>query len=55
MKSGDYRLAAVVLYGHEAWSFSLREGHGLRVFKNRMFRKILGSKKMKKKILEKTA
>jgi hypothetical protein len=48
-KTGDYRFAAVVLYGHETWSCSSREGHSLRVFKNRMFRKILGPKKKKKK------
>ena len=47
MKTGEYRFAAAVLYGHKTWSFSLREGHSLRVFKNRMFRKILGPKKKK--------
>ena len=47
-KTGDYRFAAAFLYGHETWSFFLREGHSLRVFKNRMFRKILEPKKKKK-------
>jgi hypothetical protein len=28
------------LYGCEAWSFTLREEHRLRVFENRMLRKI---------------
>jgi hypothetical protein len=54
-KTGDYRFAAVVLYDHETWSFSLREGHGLRVLKNGTFRKIIGPKKKEKKVLEKTA
>jgi hypothetical protein len=32
----------VVLYGYEAWSLTLREEHRLRVFKNRVLRKIFG-------------
>jgi hypothetical protein len=35
----------VVLCGCETWSFTLRKKHRLRVFKNRMLRKIFGSKK----------
>jgi hypothetical protein len=31
------------LYGSETWSFTLREGHGLRVFENRVLRRIFGS------------
>jgi hypothetical protein len=31
----------VVLYGCQTWSLTLREGHRLRVFKNRVVRKIL--------------
>jgi hypothetical protein len=34
----------VVLYGCETWSLSLREEHRLRVFENRMPRKIFGPK-----------
>jgi hypothetical protein len=32
----------VVLYGCETWSLTLREEHRLRVFKNRVLRKIFG-------------
>jgi hypothetical protein len=34
----------VVLYGCEAWSLALREEHTLRVFENRVLRKIFGPK-----------
>jgi hypothetical protein len=34
----------VVLYGRETWSLTLREEHRLRVFENRMFRRIFGQK-----------
>jgi PAS domain-containing protein len=30
------------LYGCETWSFTLREEHGLRVFENRVLRRIFG-------------
>jgi hypothetical protein len=33
-----------VLYGCETWSLTLREEHGLRVFKNRVLRRIYGPK-----------
>jgi len=33
----------VVLYGCETWTLSLREGHRLRVFENRVLREISGS------------
>jgi hypothetical protein len=33
-----------VLYGCETWSLTLRQGHGLRVFGNRVLRRIFGSK-----------
>jgi hypothetical protein len=36
---------AVVLYGCETWSFTLREESRLRVFKNRILRRIFGPKK----------
>jgi hypothetical protein len=35
----------VVLYGHETWSLALREEHGLRVFENRVLRRIFGPKR----------
>jgi hypothetical protein len=35
----------VVLYGCEAWSLTLREEHRLRVFENRMQRRIFGPKR----------
>jgi hypothetical protein len=35
----------LVLYGCETWSLTLREEHRLRVFENRMLRRIFGPKK----------
>ena len=35
----------VVLYGCEAWSLTLREESRLRVFENRILRRILGPKR----------
>jgi hypothetical protein len=35
----------VVLYGCETWSLTLREEHGLRVFENKVMRKIVGPKR----------
>jgi hypothetical protein len=35
----------VVLYGCETWSLTLREKSGLRVFENRVLRRIFGSKR----------
>jgi hypothetical protein len=35
----------VVLYGCETWSLALREEHRLRVFENRVVRKIFGPKR----------
>ena len=35
----------VVLYGCETWSLTLREKHRLRVFENRVLRRILGPKR----------
>jgi hypothetical protein len=34
----------VVLYGCETWSLTLREEHRLRVFENRVLRRIFGPK-----------
>jgi hypothetical protein len=35
----------VVLYGHETWSLTLREEHRLKVFENRVMRRIFGPKR----------
>jgi hypothetical protein len=35
----------VVLYGSETWSLTLREEHRLRVFENRVLKKIVGPKR----------
>jgi len=35
----------VVLYGYETWSLSLREERKLRVFENRVLRRIFGPKR----------
>jgi hypothetical protein len=35
----------VVLYGCETWSLTLREEHRLRVFENRVLRRIFGHKR----------
>jgi len=35
----------VVLYGCETWSLKLREERSLRVFENRVLRKVFGSKR----------
>jgi hypothetical protein len=35
----------MILYGHETWSLTLREGHRLRVFENRVLRRIFGPKR----------
>jgi hypothetical protein len=35
----------VVLYGYETWSLILREEHRLRVFENRVLRRIFGPKR----------
>jgi hypothetical protein len=38
-------ILSVVLYGRETWSLTLREEHRLRVFENRVLRKIFGPKR----------
>jgi hypothetical protein len=35
----------MVLYGRETWSLTLREEHRLRVFENRVLRRIFGPKR----------
>jgi hypothetical protein len=39
------RILPVVLYGYETWSLPLREEHRLRVFENRVLRRIFGPKR----------
>jgi hypothetical protein len=38
-------ILTVVLYGCETWSLTLRDEHRLRVFENRMLRRIFGPKR----------
>jgi hypothetical protein len=38
-------IVPVVLYGYETWSLTLREEHRLRVFENRVLRRIFGPKR----------
>jgi hypothetical protein len=47
VKSKIYKtiILPVVLYVCETWSLTLREEHRLRVFENRVFRRIFGPKK----------
>jgi hypothetical protein len=42
LNSGNNCNHSVVLYGCETWSFTLREGHKLMVFENRVLRRIFG-------------
>jgi hypothetical protein len=35
----------VILYGRETWSLTLREEHRLKVFENKVMRRIFGSKR----------
>jgi len=39
------RLRFVVLYGCETWSLTLREERRLRVFENRVLRRVFGPKR----------
>jgi hypothetical protein len=49
-----HMLLFVILYGCETWSVALREGHGFRVFENRVLRRILDLRGSGRR-LEKTA
>jgi hypothetical protein len=40
-----YKPVAVVLYGCKTWSLTLREKHRLRVFNNKVLRRIFGPKR----------
>ena len=42
---GGAKFSAPVLYGCETWSLTLREEHRLRVFENRVLRRIFGPKR----------
>jgi hypothetical protein len=42
-------ILSVVLYGSETWSLTIREEHRLRVFENRVLRRILGPRRDKVK------
>jgi hypothetical protein len=39
-------ILSVVLYGCETWSLTLREEHRLKVFENRVLRRIFGPKRV---------
>jgi hypothetical protein len=41
-------ILSVVLYGYEMWSLTLRKDHILRTFEDRLLRRMLGVKGMKK-------
>ena len=47
LKTKIYRtiILPVVLYGCETWSLTLREERRLRVFENRLFRRVFGPKR----------
>jgi len=47
LKSKIYRTVILpfVLYGCETWSLTLSEGRRLRVFENRVLRRVFGSKR----------
>ena len=48
LKVNTYKIILpVVLYGCETWSLTLREEHRLRVFENKVLRKIFGLRKTK--------
>jgi PAS domain-containing protein len=39
------KILPLVLYGCETWTLTLREEHGLRVYENRVLRRIFGLKR----------
>ena len=47
LKSNIYRaiISPFILYGSETWSVTLREERRLRMFENRMLRRIFGPKR----------
>jgi hypothetical protein len=42
---GNFIFAFTILFGCETWSLTLREEHKLRVFENRVLRRIFGPKR----------
>jgi hypothetical protein len=42
----------LVLYGCETWSLTLREQHRLRVFENRVLRRIFGQDRIMEKVAQ---
>jgi hypothetical protein len=44
-KNLKVRILSVVLYGCETWSLTVREEHKLRVFEDRVLRRIFGPKR----------
>jgi hypothetical protein len=54
IKTGRNIILLVVLYGCETWSLTLREECRLRVFKNRVLRRIFGPKRDEVAGVEKT-
>jgi hypothetical protein len=40
-----YKFSIHLAYGCETWSLALREEHSLRMFENRVLRRIFGSKR----------
>jgi hypothetical protein len=47
VKIGIYKtiILPVVLYGHETWSLTVKEEHRMRVFENRVLKRIFGPKR----------
>jgi len=45
IKIGRTIILPIVLYGCETWSLTLREEHRLRVFENRVLRRVFGPKR----------
>jgi hypothetical protein len=45
IKVYETTILPAVLYGRESWSLTLREERRLRVFENRVLRRIFGSKR----------
>ena len=54
LKLKIYRTVLPVLYRCETWSLTLREEHRLRVFENRVLRRIFGPRKDEVTGVEKT-
>jgi hypothetical protein len=45
LRTAKIDVLPVVLHGSETWSLTLKEEHRLRVFENRVFRRIFGPKR----------